>query len=116
MSDTSDREKYEALKRSIADIGFIRSGSIVRRFNTCGKSGCRCHATPPTLHGPYYQLTRKVRGKTITEYLSEQEADLVAEWIKNGRKLERIRTQMQALALKITDRTLKQLEKSDVKR
>lgn len=31
-----------------------------------GTPGCRCKADPPQLHGPYWQWTRKVAGKTVT--------------------------------------------------
>ena len=50
----ADEERYEELKRSIAELGFFRYGSLVRRFMPCGKAGCRCQASPPKLHGPYY--------------------------------------------------------------
>ncbi len=33
-------------------------------YRSCGKPGCACKALPPRLHGPYYQWTRKVDGKT----------------------------------------------------
>ena len=62
----SDAERYEALKQEVAGLPPIRRGSLVRRFMPCGKPGCRCQANPPQLHGPYYQWTRKVLGKTAT--------------------------------------------------
>ena len=112
MSGNHDQQRYEALKRSITDLGLIRHGSLVRRFMPCGKPGCRCQATPPELHGPYYQWTRKVRGKTVTVRLTEQEAGLLAEWIQNGRQLDKIIANMEAVALRITTRMLKQLPKA----
>ena len=36
-----------AVRELIAEIGFIRSGSVAPRLNYCGKPGCRCHADPP---------------------------------------------------------------------
>lgn len=81
---------------------------MVRRFMACGKQGCRCQAKPPNLHGPYYQWTRKIRGRTSTVRLTRQEAELLATWIQNGRQLDKIIKQMEALALRATDRLLKQ--------
>jgi hypothetical protein len=74
----------------------------------CGKPGCCCQASPPELHGPYYQWTRKVRGKTVTVRLTREEARLLEEWISNGRQLDRIVAQMEAVALRITERLMKQ--------
>ena len=107
-----ERKRYEDLKRAIADIGLIRRGSLVRRFMPCGKPGCRCQTDPPQLHGPYYQWTRKVRGKTVTVRLSEAEARLFAEWIGNDRRLRKILAQMERVSLKATERLRKAGQKS----
>lgn len=106
-----DEDRYQALKRSLADIGFIRRGSVVRRFMPCGKTGCCCQATPPQLHGPYYQWTRKVRGKTLTVRLAPEEARRIEEWIANGRRLRRVVAQMESVSLRITDRQLRRSRK-----
>ena len=74
-----------------------------------GKPNCRCQATPPQLHGPYYQWTRKVRGKTVTVRLTEQQAERVRDWIENGRQLDRIVVEMETLSLRMTERLLRQL-------
>ena len=102
----TDEKRYEELKRQIADLPPIRRGSLVRRFMPCGKPGCRCQADPPTLHGPYYQWTRKVRGKTETTRVDAQQAKLLEEWIDNGRRLDRLVEQMEKVCLRITRRLL----------
>lgn len=107
-----DQQRYDALKRAVLEVGFIRRGSVVRRFMPCGKPGCSCQASPPVLHGPYYQWTRKVRGKTQTVRLSQQEAKLLAGWIANGRQLDKIVTQMQSVSLRITKQLLNKLQKT----
>lgn len=106
-TDRKDRQRYEDLKRSIATLGYFRYGSLVRRFMPCGKPGCRCQASPPRLHGPYYQWTRKVAGKTVTVRLTKQEADLLATWIANGRRLDRTIAQMERLSHRLTQRLLR---------
>lgn len=105
----ADLQRYDALKRAVTEVGLIRRGSLVRRFMPCGKPGCRCQATPPELHGPYYQWTRKVRGKTVTLRLTESQAEALAAWIANGRRLDDIIAQMERLSLRITDRLLRAL-------
>jgi hypothetical protein len=103
----SDAERYEALKRAVATVPPIRRGSLVRRFMPCGKAGCRCQASPPELHGPYYQWTRKVRGKTVTVRVTPAQAKLLGEWIDNGRRLDRILRQMETVSKRLTDRLLR---------
>jgi len=107
-----DQQRYDALKRAVLEVGLIRRGSLVRRFMPCGKPGCSCQARPPVLHGPYYQWTRKVRGKTQTVRLSQEEAKLLAEWIANGRRFNKLVTQMESVSLRITKRLLNKLQKA----
>lgn len=107
MARPSDAERYEALKRAVADVGLIRRGSLLRRFMPCGKSGCRCQADPPQLHGPYFQWTRKVKGKTVTVRIQPEEAGLLAEWIENGRKLNRIVGDLERVSNRLTERALR---------
>jgi hypothetical protein len=84
-----------------------RRGTVQRRFMPCGKSGCRCQADPPKLHGPYYQWTRKVKGKTVTVRLTEEQARLMEEWIDNGRLLDRLVADMERISHRQTERLLK---------
>ena len=64
----------------------------------CGKRGCRCQADPPQLHGPYWQWTRVVAGKTVTRRLTEGQARLYQEWIANRRRLTRTIGEMEKLS------------------
>jgi hypothetical protein len=98
---------YEALKETLRGLGYVRPGSLVRRFMPCGKPSCRCMADPATLHGPYYQWTLRVHGKTKTMRLTEDQARLCEEWIANHRKLKGIVRRMEAMSLKETDRLLR---------
>jgi hypothetical protein len=77
-----------------ASNDFVSPGSVVRRFMRCGKPSCRCHADPPQLHGPYWQWTRAVNGKTLTRNLTEEQARLYQGWIANRRRLTKILAEM----------------------
>ena len=92
--------RYRELAQRLADIGLISSGSVTRRYTYCATTGCRCHADPPQPHGPYYQWTTKVNGKTITRRLNATEAKLYKEWIDNERKMRRLIAQMRQVAAK----------------
>lgn len=54
----------------IAQLGDMRSGSITGTSGRCGNPNCHCHRAGDSGHGPYFRLTRKVNGKTVTETFS----------------------------------------------
>ena len=58
------------VQMQIAQLGDMRSGSITGTVGRCGNPNCHCHRAGEALHGPYYRLTRKVNGKTVTETFS----------------------------------------------
>ena len=59
-----------AVQSQIAQLGDMRSGSITGTGGRCGNPNCHCHRAGDAGHGPYYRLTRKVKGKTVTETFS----------------------------------------------
>lgn len=115
MTKTSDQARladyerhHRALARQIADIGLLHGGSLLRRYTRCANPRCRCQADPPRRHGPYWQWTAKVDGKTVTRRLNERQAAQYAEWIANDRELTRLVTEMrrvsaQAIQLILSD-------------
>jgi hypothetical protein len=54
----------------ISRLGDMRSGSITSTGGRCGNPGCHCHKPDDSGHGPFYRLTRKVNGKSVTETFS----------------------------------------------
>lgn len=98
-----DESRFETLKASLTDLGPFRRGTVLRRFVPCGKPGCRCQADPPKLHGPYYEWTRKVKGKTVNLRVTQEQARLLKQWIANARRLEKIVAGMQRVSDRITE-------------
>ena len=70
------RNSAEAIAAEItaglAGAAFALPGTLADRKTRCGHPGCRCHADPPRLHGPYHQWTRKKDGKTSTRILTDE--------------------------------------------
>jgi hypothetical protein len=56
-----------AIQQQIAQLGDMRAGSITTTGGRCGNPRCYCHGKNDPGHGPFYRLTRKVDGKTVTE-------------------------------------------------
>jgi hypothetical protein len=112
MSPSDAQAKLKAWKREIVRLGFVRPGSLVRRFMPCGKAGCRCMTAPPQLHGPYYEWSYKIAGKTRTRRLTKRQAKLCQGWVRNHKTLKRLVRQMEQLSLRETDRTLGEISES----
>lgn len=68
LVDLEDRRA--AIQSQIVQLGDMRSGSVTETGGRCGNPNCHCHQADDPGHGPYYRLTRKVEGKTITETFS----------------------------------------------
>lgn len=104
-SEDADTE-YRELKREILALGWARPGSVTRRFMPCGNPACRCMGQPPQLHGPYFQWSHKIDGKTVSLRLSEDQARRAMEWAENYKKLKKLLRRMEQVALRETSRIL----------
>jgi hypothetical protein len=60
-------QQRSAILSLIVDLGDFRSGSITAISGRCGKPECRCHQPNQPGHGPNFRLTRKVKGKSVSE-------------------------------------------------
>lgn len=111
--DTAQRladaeHRYRELSHAVAGVGLVQAGSLVRRYTRCANPNCRCRADPPRPHGPYWQWSTKVDGKTVSRRLSEREATLYAEWTANDRRLRQLISQMRRAAGEATQLILQQ--------
>jgi virulence-associated protein VapD len=75
---------YRQLQQRLARLGFLSQGSVFERN--------------PSQQGSRYVWTRKVRGKTVTVALSQQQFHWLRQAVANQRELDTIVTQMQILS------------------
>jgi hypothetical protein len=87
----------------LARLAFALPGTVADRMTRCGYPGCRCHADPPQLHGPYHQWTRKKNGKTATRILTDDQLADYAPWFDNHKRLRELIAELEALSLAIAD-------------
>ena len=101
------QREIERIKKELAELGDLRPGSLSKQYNVCGKPACRCKASPPVKHGPYYQVsyTRKgrsgsmfVRGGQVTRLRQQlrnytKMRKLVDRWIEAGAELSNLSLQ-----------------------
>ena len=103
---TEFTERYRALARQLADIGFVARGSVISTTTTCSSRGCHCRTDPTRRHGPYWQLSRSSGGTTRTRRLSEAEAALYQAWIGNRRRAEALLDELETLSVQAADLVL----------
>ena len=85
-------EKYQALRKTLASVGYITQGSVLQRnVATSGRSG--------------YQWTRKVSGKTVSVSLSQDQFVAMKEAVQNERKLWKTIKAMEKISRQILFQT-----------
>jgi hypothetical protein len=57
------------LLRELSQVGDFRPGSLNEVRRRCGKPNCACASPDHPGHGPQYNLTRKVEGRTMARHL-----------------------------------------------
>ena len=72
-------DERSTLLRQVSELGDFQPGSISSPTRRCGKPGCHCARPDDAGHGPHYQLTQKVAGKTVTQNLPSPAAIRKAE-------------------------------------
>jgi virulence-associated protein VapD len=83
---------YRQLQRQLARLGYISQGSVFERG--------------PGQQGSRYVWTRKVRAKTVTVALSQEQYHWLKQAVANQRKLEEIVQQMQTLSRQVLFETV----------
>ncbi len=92
-------QRLTELLAQLAALGFCLPGSLNTRRLRCGNPRCRCRADPPQLHGPYTYWTRKVKGRTVAQLLSADQAQRYQPWVDNDRRLRQIVKEIEALTV-----------------
>lgn len=89
------REQYRELKAALGQLAYFCKGTVLSRTLKCGRATCACANDPKSRHGPYFEWTYKVAGKTAHHRLSEQEAKIYEEGAAEYRKLKRLLRRME---------------------
>jgi Family of unknown function (DUF6788) len=109
MDNTLPSPRLRQLAAELAEPQPMRRGSLSQRTVKCSKPGCPCAQDPKARHGPYYSLTRAVRGKTHSRFLSPEQATVARQQIEAGHAF---RTKLEAYWQGCEDWADRQLEGS----
>jgi len=67
---------------------FLVKGRIIKRYVLCSKKNCKCREGE--LHGPYYYLSCRDKGKIVQIYIPKDSLKEVEEGIRNYKGLEEV--------------------------
>ncbi len=101
--------KIAQIKQEITGLGAdLRPGLLTQQYNVCGKAGCRCKATPPQRHGPYYQLSFTRKGKSRTQFVKREDLPLLQQQVRNYQRLKTLMDRWVALGMALSQLRLRQ--------
>ena len=95
--------RVRRIKAELNRLGELRPGVLSPQYNVCGTPSCRCKATPPRRHGPYYQLSWSRKGKSATRFVRRVELRSVHAQIKAYRRLQQLIDAWIAASLEICE-------------
>lgn len=94
--------RIATIKAALAAVGALRPGTLSAQYNVCGKPGCRCKASPPQKHGPYYQVSFTWRGKSHSEFVRREEVAAVRQQVRTYQRLRALVDAWIAAALELS--------------
>ena len=101
---TARQQKHlDAIRAELSSLDLCLPGTMTVRTGVCGKSACVCRGRPPRLHGPFRSWTRKVAGKTVTRYLSEEQLHDYQRFFDDHRRLKELVHELEELSLSIVE-------------
>jgi hypothetical protein len=98
--------KIEGVKRQLVALGEMRPGSLSTQYNVCGSPGCRCKASPPKKHGPYYQVSYTRKGKSGTRFVRKEDLSSIRRHLKNYSRMRTLVDRWIELAARLSDLSL----------
>jgi len=105
--------RFRQARQELLQLEYFLKGTVLKRMMKCGQPNCACHRDATQRHGPYFEWTYKVKGKTVNVKLSPQAAPLYQNATKQHRKLKAALTRLERLSRIALARLAKQVAKSD---
>ena len=97
------KEDLEVLTEEFAKLGPILPGSISEQYSVCGKSNCHCQdKLNPQKHGPRYQLSYTIGGKSSSMYIKEKDFEVVNNMTASYRRLRLLSTELALETVKLS--------------
>lgn len=106
------QKQLAKVKAALITLETLRPGSLSQQYNVCGNPSCRCKASPPQRHGPYYQLNYTRKGTGGTRFVKQEEVKLVKHQIDSYARLRALVDRWIDLGTELADLELAEHRKS----
>ena len=106
-------QRFRQALQELQGLDYFLKGTVLKRMMKCGHPQCACHRDPAQRHGPYFEWTYKVNGKTVNLKLNPQAAPLYQAATKQNRKLKAVLARIERLSRTALARLAKQAEHTD---
>ncbi|RLD56281.1 MAG: hypothetical protein DRJ01_15455 [Bacteroidetes bacterium] len=80
------KTRIKIIREELDNLGLMLPGSISKQWYRCGKKGCKCmDSENPQKHGPYYQLSYTLAGKSSSMLIKKEFLSQANQYISNYR-------------------------------
>jgi hypothetical protein len=104
---------FRQARQELHQLGYFLKGTVLKRMMKCGHPNCACQRDAAHRHGPYFEWTYKVKGKTVNVKLTPQTAPLYQAATKQHRQLKAALARMERLSRAALARLAKQAAHTD---
>jgi len=89
MPNSTVPPEVRALADQLAQRKPMRRGSVSERYVKCNKPGCACLERREARHGPYYSVSRVVKGRTRSRWLTAEQSRQVRQQVEAGQQFRK---------------------------
>ena len=105
--ETLEQLRKDLLKQ-ISALPAFRQGTLASRFRKCGKPNCHCAGDESTGHGPSWNITRKVHGRTVSTYIKTEDIDVIQQQVDTFHQFQNLVHEYVETNIKICDARLEE--------
>jgi type II secretory pathway component PulJ len=109
----ANEQRFRQALQELQQLDYFLKGTVLKRMMKCGRPQCACRSGPAKRHGPYFEWTYKVKGKTVNVKLSPQAAPLYKAASKQHRKLKIVLARLERLSKTALAHLAKLADKTD---
>ena len=94
------KKRMAAIREELYSLGPMHPGSLNKQYNVCGTRNCRCKDPEnPQKHGPYYQLSYTLQGRSSTLFVRQDRLSALQEKVKNHHRFRELVNEWVALSV-----------------
>ena len=86
-----NKRTLQRIKKELVNLGPMLPGTLGKQWNVCGTPRCRCKDPKnPLRHGPYFQLSFSIQGKSSSLFIKKEDVAEVQKRILRYEKFKKL--------------------------